>query len=202
MNAAAAEFTITELSTLSGVPVRTIRYYVAQGLIPSPGREGAATRYGEATLARLRLVKQLQAAHQPLSGIRERLSALSDDDVIGLAATPEPPPAEDALEYVRSLLGRPAGLAASEPHVALRAGRFLRDVDLAPRALSLAPAEPVRTDAPPTPTPAPPERSQWDRIVLEPDIELHVRRPLSRQQNQRVDRLVAFARQLLEGGPR
>ena len=42
------------------------------------------------------------------------------------------------------------------------------------------------------------ERSQWERVVLAPDVELHVRRPLSRTQNKRVDRLVTIARELLE----
>ncbi len=41
-------------------------------------------------------------------------------------------------------------------------------------------------------------RSQWDRIALAPDIELHVRRPLARRQNRMVERLIALARQLLE----
>jgi len=46
---------------------------------------------------------------------------------------------------------------------------------------------------------APPlERSQWERIALAPDIELHIRRPLSRAQNKQVDRLVTIARELLE----
>jgi hypothetical protein len=59
---------------------------------------------------------------------------------------------------------------------------------------------------PPAPTPsAPPqtiERSQWDRIQLDPDVELHVRRPLSRIQNKRVERLVELARQILQEDPK
>ena len=50
---------------------------------------------------------------------------------------------------------------------------------------------------PPTAS-APIERSQWERIVLAPDVELHLRRPLSRGQNKQVDRLVTIARELLE----
>ncbi len=46
--------------------------------------------------------------------------------------------------------------------------------------------------------PIPMERSQWDRLVLSPDIELHIRRPLGRAQQKRVDRLIAIARELLE----
>jgi hypothetical protein len=49
--------------------------------------------------------------------------------------------------------------------------------------------------------PPPQTRSQWERIALGPDLELHVRRPLSRHQNRAVDRLVGLARQLLEEDP-
>ena len=43
-------------------------------------------------------------------------------------------------------------------------------------------------------------RSQWDRIVLAPDVELHVRRPLSREQNRSVDRLLEAARAIYKEG--
>ena len=48
------------------------------------------------------------------------------------------------------------------------------------------------------PTPPNAERSQWERIVLAPDVELHVRRPASRIKNKGIDRLVTIARELLE----
>ena len=51
---------------------------------------------------------------------------------------------------------------------------------------------------PSMPEPAPMERSQWDRLALSPDIELHIRRPLGRAQQKGVDRLIAIARELLE----
>ena len=51
---------------------------------------------------------------------------------------------------------------------------------------------------PSMPAPSPMERSQWDRIALSPDVELHIRRPLGRAQQKQVDRLVAIARELLE----
>jgi hypothetical protein len=51
---------------------------------------------------------------------------------------------------------------------------------------------------PSMPAPSPTERSQWDRIQLSPDVELHIRRPLGRAQQKQVDRLVAITRELLE----
>ena len=103
-----SEHTITQLSALSGLSVRTIRYYLAQGLIPSAGKEGPSSRYPQATLARLRLIARLRDAHLPLAEIRKKLLTLSDEEVLALAGTqPEPEPAGTALDYVRSILGSP-----------------------------------------------------------------------------------------------
>jgi DNA-binding transcriptional MerR regulator len=46
--------------------------------------------------------------------------------------------------------------------------------------------------------PPPPSRSQWDRIALGPDIELHVRRPLSRNTNRILEEIVQHAQDLLQ----
>jgi hypothetical protein len=43
-----------------------------------------------------------------------------------------------------------------------------------------------------------PSRSQWDRIELADDVELHVRRPLSREQNRLVERLLEAARRIFQ----
>ena len=70
--------------------------------------------------------------------------------------------------------------------------------------------DPVARPAFATPPPVPPsflpsvseplpmERSQWERLALSPDVELHIRRPLARAQQKQVDRLITIARELLE----
>jgi len=45
-------YSLNDLARLADVTTRTIRYYVAQGLLPSPEVAGPATRYGEGHLAR------------------------------------------------------------------------------------------------------------------------------------------------------
>ena len=67
-------YTISELADLAGVTPRTIRYYLAQGLLPATGQSGPGTRYTTGHLARLRLIRRLQAEHQPLAEIRTRLA--------------------------------------------------------------------------------------------------------------------------------
>ena len=51
---------------------------------------------------------------------------------------------------------------------------------------------------PQTPGQAGPERSQWERLGLGPNVELHIRRPLSRLEQRRVERLITIARQVLD----
>ncbi len=190
-----SEHTINELAALSGLPVRTIRYYLAQGLIPAAGKEGPATRYPDATLARLRLIGRLRDAHQPLAEIRKRLATLTDAEVVELVASPdEPAPEGSALDYVRSLLAGTDGPEALATPVTpmvptLDTHAFLArrlQADVGSPAPALEPADP----------PSLGQRSTWEHVVIAPDIELHLRRPLSRRDNRMVERLIAFARQL------
>jgi len=57
------------------------------------------------------------------------------------------------------------------------------------------PAYPAATPSPIEPQSL--ERSQWERLSLGPNIELHIRRPLSRLEQRRVERLITIARQVL-----
>jgi DNA-binding transcriptional MerR regulator len=170
-------YTLTELADLAGVTARTVRYYISQGLLAVDATPGPGPKYDDTHLARLRLIKRLQAEHLPLAEIRHRLEGLADDDVLALTQEAAPPPADSALDYIRNLT-QPAHRVSEAP----------------PRALlmrSYAPTEPPAAAPPPTP-----QRSQWERIELAPDIELHVRRPLSRATAKQLDRLITVARDL------
>jgi hypothetical protein len=46
-----------------------------------------------------------------------------------------------------------------------------------------------------------PSRSSWDRHLITEDIELHVRRPLSRDEDRRVRRLLEHASTLFDQDP-
>ena len=104
---------------------RTVRYYQSQGLLSSSGTSGPGAKYGEAHLARLRLIRRLQREHLPLAEIRRQLDEI-DDATIATLAEAEPPelPADSALEYVRRVL-EPDGVSRS-PSLLRRGGRRLR----------------------------------------------------------------------------
>ena len=74
-------YDIGELAAETGVPIRTIRYYISRGLLaPAYGRGPSAT-YDLGHLLRLRLIARLRDERQPLEEIRDRLGEMSDADV-------------------------------------------------------------------------------------------------------------------------
>jgi DNA-binding transcriptional MerR regulator len=186
-------FDLNELCEEGEVTARTVRYYIQQGLLPSPGL-GSGVRYTDGHLARLRLIRRLQREHLPLAEIRRRLMELDDAAVQRLLATSAPAggtPTTAAVDYVRAVLG---GTVTPEPQAPMGGPPPPRPTTPPGAGGAARPQSPAQ---PPRPTGV--ERAQWDRIALSPDIELHVRRPLSRQDNQRVDRLLELARALLAG---
>lgn len=221
-----AGYAIGELAALAGTTPRTVRYYVAQGLLPAPRGAGGGAYYTDDHLARMRLIRRLQRQHQPLAEIRERLGSLGDRDIADLVAGEETDaaPPSSALEYLRDLLApQPLAMAAPPPPMApvvaaesrapqpapvagpmLGRSRLLRrDMPAMSPARAHETAAGYGTPSESMPAASPPEvsvteqRSQWDRIALTPNIEIHVRRPLGRLENRRVERLITIARQVL-----
>jgi len=226
-------YSLAELARVTGVTPRTVRYYIAQGLLPGANETGPGASYDGRHLARLRLIRELQRQHLPLAEIRSRLAGLADADVAELLAAQAPraeEPAGSALDYIRGLLGTPREKAPSNLMRVDTSGRARASASVPATRARLMRARASETevvsDAVPPPSPAivvgavtdlgdwspddaPPSaadepakppaatRSQWDRIALTDDIELHVRRPLSRLDSKRVERLITIARQVL-----
>lgn len=224
----APTYSVAELAELADVSTRTVRYYISTGLLPGVGQVGPGARYGATHLARLRLIRRLQQDHLPLAEIRARLDQLEPEQIASLAESAPEPPTESALDYVRRVLhpdapptsaphqmrsirpplptsvAEPSWLARpsmaegpSTPWVQYRAVSPAADLSLPTPDVLAAPYAAVAASVPTSPSPG--DRSQWERIVISPDIELHVRRPLSRIVNRQVDRLLAVAQELFKG---
>lgn len=175
---------LAELCDRAGVTQRTVRYYIQQGLLPNPGAGREARKYGPEYLHRLRLIRQLQREHLPLAEIRQRLEGLSE---VAIAASVSPsanPAAGSALDYLDAVLGRRSAPASAAAATA---------ASIAPPATGASHS----ASAAGTPQPWPRERSQWDRLTLHDDVELHIRRPATRDRNRRIERLLEAARRIL-----
>ena len=115
------EYRVEELAAAAGLPVDTIRFYQARGLLPSPQRVGRTAIYDEAHLERLRRVRSLLADGVPLALIKRLLDQ---------GPGPGPDPLVAALvqaqlgerTYTRAELAREAGIPEPLVQAAQSAG--------------------------------------------------------------------------------
>ncbi len=160
------------LSDKAKVSPRTIRFYIQQGLIPAPEARGPGAHYLPEHVDRLRLIKLLQREHLPLSEIRRRIEKLPPEEIKKILESEREPAPSSASEYVRRVLSEGAAtMKVSAPQSSI-----------------------MREPRPPKPPAV--TRSQWEHFTLAPDVELHVRRPGTRENNRRVERLLEAAREI------
>ncbi len=176
------ELTIDDLAQRAGVPVRTVRYYIAEGILPPASSRGKSATYGEEHLAKLRLARLLADRRVLLADIREQVSRLTLDEARELlrreeahnhaaeSASPKSP-----RELVSALLEQ-----ARRP--------------ASPRGDALI-AEPsvIRHYRASAPAPAPPPETSWRRLELAPGLELHVRADAQARYAELIRRIVEEA---------
>lgn len=66
-------YQLSELCALVDLPIRTVRYYVQQGLVDRPAGETRAARYGTIQLEQLKQIKKWTTTGLSLERIRELL---------------------------------------------------------------------------------------------------------------------------------
>jgi DNA-binding transcriptional MerR regulator len=77
----APSYSLDELTSLTGVTVRTVRYYIAEGLLPPPVTVGRNASYTREHLDRLRLITRLKEGYLPLKEIRRQIQAMSPEEI-------------------------------------------------------------------------------------------------------------------------
>src|SRR6185295_3451847 len=133
--------------TVTSVPdERTIRYYLAEGLIQTPEeRQGTASVFNYLNLLQLLTIKKLQAEHLPIRKIRELVAGKSEQELeIMLGVRGTGGRKTEAKQYLETLL-------ASAP--------------------SKPPSLPL--DAAAAPPQASAQSHSWQRVEIEPGLELH-----------------------------
>jgi DNA-binding transcriptional MerR regulator len=144
-----AALTINDLERESGLPRRTVHFYVQQGVLPPPVGTGPAARYSATHLLRLRALRALQGAGWRLDDIRRGFARANDETVRDwLEVRPPPPrlaPAVDlnGVNARRPGLTRvvaPENLADNPPPTPALRYQLADDVEL----LARAPLSPTR----------------------------------------------------------
>jgi DNA-binding transcriptional MerR regulator len=134
--------------TVTSVPdERTIRYYLAEGLIQTPEeKQGTASVFGYLHLLQLLTVKKLQAEHLPIRKIRELVAGKSEQELETLIGVRGPSGKKtEAKRYLESLLAS----APMPPPIETSSAPPSQDFAAAPHS--------------------------WQRVEIEPGLELHVR---------------------------
>ena len=102
-NLAGSEWTLAALAARARVPARTVRFYIARGLLPGPRKAGRDAAYGPEHLDRLGTIRELQARGLTLAEIGH---ALADDRSAGRSADPtswwQYPVEDGVIVWVRS----------------------------------------------------------------------------------------------------
>jgi len=200
------ELLIHQLAKQAGISVRTIRYYIEEGLLPQPPSKGRYSSYSRIYLDRLELIRRLKESYLPLKEIRLIMSSLSDDDVRRrlreapptsprfsdqLKAVPPPAkPGARALEYIDQVMEDQTKYSTKgttkEPHPAIT---WKQDYSIK-KTFTLG-----------EPPPATPEAEEWQRIPLAPGVELHLRKPLDPAVQRLVQQVIYYAKRVFHSKP-
>lgn len=174
---ASPSYSLDELSREAGVTPRTIRYYIAEGLLPPPESIGRNARYGQEHLDRLRLIDQLKAQYLPLKEIRTRLASMSPEAISRAAKVPERPAHASR---------RPPRASSAEDYVA----SVLREASPAYDARAM--------ERPPRPAmQAPPQDRSWKRIPISADAELLITDDAWDRRGDRIRTAITWIRRML-----
>jgi DNA-binding transcriptional MerR regulator len=198
------ELTIEDLAKQSGLSLRTLRYYIQEGLLPGPDSLGKYARYSQEHLDRLEIIRRLKNLRLPLSEIRHLLDNMSPSEL------------DKILRYQNALnfnLNAPnihfeqQSIGISDSSSAID---YIRNLEMTQgnlRALAGSPGgyPPPKTKVSP---PLPPHAAQdrkaeaWTRITLADGIELSIRASEASGKQRQIADLVRYAGKLFSSEPK
>jgi DNA-binding transcriptional MerR regulator len=182
------QYLIGELAARAGVSVRTIRYYISEGLLPPPQTRGRYSVYDEDYLQRIRLIRRLKDAYLPIKEIRYMLETRTEEELEDFVQHYESKlgPGGDALAYISGVLER-------RPDAQSRDGLASRS-----RASAAVRSQPV--DNARAGSDVMPDGAGWRRFVIADGLELHVSEPVLAQFGRAVRQLVRDGQEMLRRG--
>ena len=141
-------FTVDELARAAGLPVRTVRHYQSEKLLPAPERQGRIALYRTEHLDRLQLIARLQDRGLRLSAIRDAFKRIEKgelwlDDWLGVGDELRAPWSEERPEVLREaevadrVEHRPGAVAALVDAGVIRRQQGLSDAYLVPSPAAL-----------------------------------------------------------------
>lgn len=198
------EYTIEDLENHSGIPTRTLHYYMQLGLLPGPDKRGKYASYSQEHIDRLDLILILKEMHLPLAEIGNVLNQLTPNEISHYRDDQE-----DLLNKIRGVKPEMEGKEPSNKQSS--ALEYIKGLEQ---------AHTTRTDI----TDNWPQLNQnsspinfsqpnealfnkgktkqdhqiWRRIILQDGIELNVRDIQDKEVRYKIERLLSFAQSIFE----
>jgi DNA-binding transcriptional MerR regulator len=176
-------YSLKEVAAQVGVELRVLRSWMGHPyrILPGFGR-GSGTRYPQAFLDRAKLAQRLRDEHLPLAEVANRLRGVPDQEL------------EQLLNGAPAPSGRASKGSAADYAAAVLNSRGVT-VSLFERAKPVFQQSlPIRKQ--------PLARAAWERIPLSDAIEVHARRPMTREENRLLDELLKEAERIFGPQPR
>jgi DNA-binding transcriptional MerR regulator len=198
-----SDLTLEDIAKKSGLPLRTLRFYIQEGLLQGPDTHGKFSRYSQQHLDRLELIQRLKNLRLPIKEIRNLLNAMTADEISKIREyqdilnpnlnldTSERTEAtisdagSSALEYIRNLendqknLQTVTGYHAKTPPVSKQPVNF-------PKSKTVYKNQTYATN----------DQEIWRRIVIDEGVELNIREPEGSDEELKVKKLIEFTRML------
>ncbi|HET9660787.1 MAG TPA: MerR family transcriptional regulator [Thermomicrobiales bacterium] len=196
------QYTLQELADSAGVSIRTIRYYIGEGLLPGPQGAGPQSHYTESHAKRLRAIALLKDRFLPLREIRKQLTGLDDAAIDRLIIDLGGPEQNEMADMQ---------MPAAPPMEAYESRHDVRLLDTEPRydtnaldyidtALSRSTSRfrGIREERGRKRAEQPNEGERWRRIEVADGVELLVREETYQRRRDRIDWLIDWAKKVVD----
>ena len=213
------EYTLEELAKMVRINPRTIRSYIQQGLMSGPDSMGRNARYKDYHLKRLRVIRTLKEVHHlPLSEIRRLVTMAGPGEDIQIQLVPldgkmqveareiseeEASAPSSALDYVRARRASATGRHVEETAALPTAPPPMLSSPIDQDDSVTSPLEALlyklRDQGTLDHVPRKTRGEEWVRLEVTPDIEIHVRGQLRREQLSDFEQLADLMRHILLG---
>ena len=188
------ELTIEDLANQSGLPLRTLRFYIQEGILQGPDTRGKFARYSQQHLDRIELIRRLKDLRTPINEIKQMLENISEEELHQLLKYQNlvalqftnlqtnqlkerriSEPGKSALDYIQNIFPDIAKDASADNRMTLRS----------PLA-QIAEGKGVKRS----------RQETWRRIVISEGIEINIREPRNRDEEINIEKLVKFLQNL------
>lgn len=196
------DLTLEDLATMTGMTLRTLRYYIQEGILQGPDTRGKNARYSQEHLDRLELIQRLKNLRLPLQEIKQLLNNMTPEEISQIRKYQDilhldrkmkygnihesfSKPGSSALDYIQNLQrGREniqsLSISNSSPNDALRRP----EENIQPQLIQKYPSDTKSN------------QENWRRIVIIEGVELNIREPSGTNLERKINKLIEFARKL------